>query len=191
VKFTCEKVFQMAILGYARVSTSDQSLDAQIAELKAAGCTRIFQEKVSGAKKDRPQLAALMKALEPGDVVMVVRLDRLARSTMNLLSTLDAISKLGAGFKSLRDAWCDTTSAHGRLFLTILGGLGEFERELIKTRTGEGRARAVANGVKLGRKPKLSAYQRREAIARREAGETLMSIARSYGVDHSMISRLS
>jgi DNA invertase Pin-like site-specific DNA recombinase len=182
--------FQMANLGYARVSTNDQSLDAQIAELKAAGCTRIFQEKVSGAKTDRPQLAALMKALEPGDVVMVVRLDRLARSTMNLLNVLDGITKLGAGFRSLRDAWCDTTSAHGRLFLTILGGLGEFERELIKTRTSEGRARAVANGVKLGRKPKLSAYQRREALARREAGETLMSIARSYGVDHSMISRL-
>jgi DNA invertase Pin-like site-specific DNA recombinase len=182
---------EMTLFGYARCSTADQSLDAQIAELKAAGCTRIFSEKVSGAKTVRPQLVALMKALGPGDVVVVVRLDRLARSTMNLLNTLDAIAKLGAGFKSLRDSWCDTTTPHGRLFLTILGGLGEFERELIKTRTSEGRARAVANGVKLGRKPKLSTYQRREALARREAGETLMSIARSYGVDHSMISRLT
>jgi DNA invertase Pin-like site-specific DNA recombinase len=180
----------MTTYGYARVSTGEQCLDGQIAELKAAGCTRIFQEKISGAKADRKQLAALMKVLAEGDVVMVTRLDRLARSTRDLLNTVDTITKLGGAFRSIKDSWCDTTSAHGRLMMTILAGLAEFERELIVARTGEGRVRAVAKGVKFGRRPKLSAYQRKEAISRREAGETLMSIARSYGVDHSMISRL-
>jgi len=95
-----------------------------------------------------------------------------------------------AGFKSLRDTWADTTTAHGRLMLTVLGGLAEFERELIRTRTGEGRERAKARGVILGRKPKLSPDQRREALARREAGEVLTHIARTYNVSHSTISRL-
>jgi len=180
----------MAILGYARVSTGEQSLDAQLAELKGAGCSRIFSEKLSGARSDRPQLAALMKAVQSGDVVMVVRLDRLARSTRDLLNTVDGISKLGASFKAIRDTWCDTTTPHGRLMMTVLAGLSEFERELIISRTGEGRARAATKGVKFGRKPKLTPYQRAEALQRRKAGETLMSIARSYGVDHSMISRL-
>ena len=181
----------MAILGYARCSTQDQDLSAQIDALNAAGCIRIFREKVSGAGRDRPQLTALMKALREGDTVVITRLDRLARSTMNLLNLLDAIAKQGAAFKSLHETWCDTSTAHGRLFVTIIGGLGEFERELIKARTGEGRTRALAAGVKFGRKPKLTLYQRKEALARREAGETLQAIARSYGVDHSMISRLS
>jgi len=147
----------MTTYGYARVS---KCLDGQIAELKAAGCTRIFQEKLSGAKADRPQLAALMMVLVEGDVVMVTRLDRLARSTRDLLNTVDSISKLGGAFKAIKDVWCDTTSAHGRLMMTVLAGLAEFERELIVARTGEGRTRAVAKGVKFGRKPKLSAYQR-------------------------------
>jgi DNA invertase Pin-like site-specific DNA recombinase len=103
---------------------------------------------------------------------------------------LGTIAEKGAGFKSLRDAWADTTTAHGRLMLTVLGGLAEFERELIRTRTGEGRERAKARGVILGRKPKLTGHQKREAIARREAGEVLTDIARSYNVSHSTISRL-
>ena len=120
-----------------------------------------------------------------------IRLDRLARSTRDILNLLGTIAERGAGFKSLRDTWADTTTAHGRLMLTILGGLAEFERELIRTRTGEGRERAKARGVILGRKPKLTGHQRREAIARREAGEVLTDIARSYNVSHSTISRLS
>jgi len=103
---------------------------------------------------------------------------------------LDQITKAGAGFKSLADSWADTTTAHGRLMLTVLGGLAEFERELIKARTGEGRARAKAAGVHMGRPPKLTPHQRREAIARRDAGEALTDIARSYDVSHSTISRL-
>jgi DNA invertase Pin-like site-specific DNA recombinase len=107
-----------------------------------------------------------------------------------LLNVLAAVAEKGAGFRSLSDAWADTTTAHGRLMLTVLGGLAEFERELIRSRTGEGRKRAMARGVRMGRRPKLTTHQQREAIGRREAGETLMDIARSYAVSHSTISRL-
>jgi DNA invertase Pin-like site-specific DNA recombinase len=115
---------------------------------------------------------------------------REARSTRDLLNVLDAIAKAGAGFRSIADAWADTTTAHGRLMLIVLGGLAEFERELIKARTSEGRKRAQARGLKFGRKPKLSAFQIKEALARREAGEPLVEIGRSYNVSHSTISRL-
>lgn len=180
----------MVVYGYARVSTEGQSLSAQLAQLGAAGCKNVFREKISGARADRKQLARLINALTKGDVVVVTRLDRLARSTRDLLNLLAVIAEKGAAFKSLGDAWADTTTPHGRLMLTVLGGLAEFERELIRTRTGEGRARAVARGVRLGRKPKLTGHQRKEAIARREAGEVLTDIARSYNVSHSTISRL-
>ena len=180
----------MPVYGYARVSTDGQTLDAQIAQLKAAGAEKIFREKVSGARANRPELARLMRGLAPGDVVLVTRLDRLARSTRDLLNTLASVTEKGAGFRSLHDAWADTTTPHGRLMLTVLAGLAEFERELIRARTGEGRERAKARGVRLGRKPKLTAHQIREALARREAGEALTEIARSYAVSHSTISRL-
>ena len=181
----------MAIYGYARVSTNGQLLTAQLAELQAAGCEKVFKEKISGARSDRRQLARLIAVLTKGDVLVVTRLDRLARSTRDLLNLLGAIAEKGARFKSLRDAWADTTTAHGRLMLTVLGGLAEFERELIRTRTGEGRERAKERGVVMGRRPKLTTHQRREAIARQEAGEILVDIARSYNVSHSTISRLN
>jgi DNA invertase Pin-like site-specific DNA recombinase len=134
---------------------------------RACSSSRVprFREKISGARSDRKQLARLVNSLTKGDVVIVTRLDRLARSTRDLLNLLASIAEKGAGFKSLGDAWADRTTAHGRLMLTVLGGLAEFERELIRSRTGEGRARAVARGVKLGRKPKLTGHQRKEAIA--------------------------
>jgi DNA invertase Pin-like site-specific DNA recombinase len=181
----------MTVYGYARVSTRDQDLTSQVHELRAAGCAKTFQEKASGAKTDRAELAKLLRRLEPGDVLVVTRLDRLARSTKDLLNVIAAIAERGAGFKSLKDVWADTTSPHGRLMLTVLGGLAEFERELIRARTGEGRKRAQERGVRFGRPPKLNAHQRREALARREAGETLMDIARSYGVSHLTIMRLA
>jgi DNA invertase Pin-like site-specific DNA recombinase len=118
----------------------------------------------------------------------VTRLDRLARSTRDLLNVLDAVAKAGAGFRSLADAWADTTTPHGRLMLTVLGGLAEFERSLILARTSEGRTRA--RGVRFGRKLALTPHQRSEALARRAAGEALVEIARSYNVSHSTISRL-
>jgi hypothetical protein len=111
----------MAIFGYARVSTRDQDLASQIAELQSAGCGNMFKEKASGAKTDRPELAKAIRRLEHGDVLVVTRLDRLARSTRDLLNILDAIAKAGAGFKSLNDRWADTTTPHGRLMLTVLG----------------------------------------------------------------------
>jgi DNA invertase Pin-like site-specific DNA recombinase len=121
----------------------------------------------------------------------VTRLDRLARSTRDLLNVLDAIAKAGAGFRSLADTWADTTTPHGKLMITILGGLGEFERSLILSRTAEGRTRAKARGVRFGRKPVSTPHQRSEALARRAAGEALVEIARSYAVSHSTISRLA
>jgi DNA invertase Pin-like site-specific DNA recombinase len=145
----------------------------------------------SGARTDRAALAKAIAALESGDVLMVTRLDRLARSTRDLLNALGAISERGAGFRSLNDQWADTTTPDDRLMLTVLGGLAEFERSLILARTGEGRTRAIAKGVKFGRKPKLTAHQIAEARARRAAGEALAEIGRSYNVSHSTISRLA
>jgi DNA invertase Pin-like site-specific DNA recombinase len=180
----------MTTYGYARVSTDGQTLDAQIAVLKAAGAERVFSEKQSGAKTDRAALGRAMACLSAGDVLVVTRLDRLARSTRDLLNVLATVAERGAGFRSLGDPWADTTTPHGRLMLTVLGGLAEFERSLILTRTGEGRARAMARGVRFGRKPKLTAHQIAEARARREAGEALSDIGRSFNVSHSTISRL-
>jgi len=123
-------------------------------------------------------------------VLVVTRLDRLARSTRDLLNVIDAVAKAGAGFRSLKDAWADSTTAHGRLMLTVLAGLAEFERSLIAARTGEGRARAKARGVKFGRPSKLTPHQRQEALQRLAAGETQADIARSYAVDPTTIGRL-
>src|SRR6476620_9862609 len=180
----------MAIVGYARVSTEGQNLSGQLAALKAAGAHTIYREKVSGVRANRPQLAKLMAGLGAGDVVVVTKLDRLGRSTRELLDLIDRISKVGASFRSLGDPLWDTGSSQGRLLSTMLAAIAEFERELIRERTGEGRKRAMANGVKFGRKRKLSDFQRQEAVKRRAAGETLASIAKSYAVDMSMISRL-
>lgn len=177
--------------GYARVSTDAQHLDPQLKQLTKAGCKQVFREVASGAKRERAQLRKALGKLSAGDVLIVTRLDRLARSTRDLLNTLAAITEKGAGFRSLGDAWADTTTPHGRLMLTVLGGLAEFERELIRTRTGEGRARAKARGQHMGRPPKLTAHQKREALARRDEGETLAEIGRSYNVSAATISRLS
>jgi DNA invertase Pin-like site-specific DNA recombinase len=141
------------------VSTDGQSLDGQLASLKAAGAAAIFKEKISGARSDRPQLHKLLAGLRPGDVLLVTRLDRLARSTRDLLNTLDAVAKAGAAFRSVEDAWCDTSTPHGELMVTILAGLATFERHLIAARTGEGRRRAMAAGVRFGRPKVLSPFQ--------------------------------
>ena len=181
----------MTTYGYARVSSDGQCLDAQREALAAAGAAKIFAEKLSGASaSNRKELAKVLAKVEPGDVLLVTRLDRLARSTRDLLNVLDRVSKAGAGFRSLADAWADTTTAHGRLMLTILGGLAEFERELIKIRTSEGRVRAKARGVHMGRRSALNQNQQREALTRIEAGDALTDIARTFGVSHTTIARL-
>src|SRR5271168_2205039 len=165
--------------GYARVSTDGQSVDAHVRQLTKAGCRKVFREVASGAKTDRAQLRRLLDHLEARDVLMVTRLDRLARSARDLLNTLAAITDRKAGFRSLGAAWADTTTSHGRLMLTVLGGLAEFERDLIRARTSEGRARAKANGTHLGRPFKLTPHQQKEAIKRRDRGEeTLAEIGR-------------
>ena len=177
------------MIGYARVSTDGQTLDAQHASLKAAGAEKVFSEKESGAKTDRRQLQRAIAALADGDVILVTRLDRLAgqRGTCSI-SSLQSAARGRVPLS--QEPMIDTTSAHGRLVTSILAVIGEFERELIRSRTDEGRTRAMARGVRFGRKPKLSLFQVREAIARREAGEALTEIGRSYGVSHSTISRL-
>jgi DNA invertase Pin-like site-specific DNA recombinase len=181
----------MTVKGYARVSTDGQTLEAQQEALKAAGAQQVFSEKQSGVKTDRAALARCMASLEAGDTLLVTKLDRLARSTRDLLNTLDAVAKAGATFRSLGDAWADTTTPHGRLMVTVLGGLAEFERHLILSRTNEGRVRAQARGVKFGRKPKLTKHQQAEALARMAQGETLTAVARSYNVSHMTISQLA
>ncbi len=182
----------MTIFGYARVSTDGQTLDAQVSALQAAEAARVFRETASGAKSDRRELARALKSLGEGDTLLVTRLDRLARSTRDLLNTLDTIAKVGAGFRSLADTWADTTTPHGRLMLTVLGGLAEFERELIRLRTSEGRKCAKANGVHMGRPAKLTVHQRRDALkALTEGTATQADLARRFNVSQSTISRLT
>ena len=123
-------------------------------------------------------------------MLLVTRLDRLARSTLDLLNTLDKVGKAGAGFRSLADAWADTTTPHGKLMLTILAGLAEFERTLILTRTGEGRTRAKARGVRFGRKPKLNPFQVQQAKEMLGNGQSQSEVARLLGVSHQTIGRL-
>jgi DNA invertase Pin-like site-specific DNA recombinase len=181
----------MAIIGYARVSTDGQSLDSQNATLKAAGAARIYRETASGAKAERRELARALKSIRAGDTLLVTRLDRLARSTRDLLNILDVVAQAGAGFRSLADIWADTTTPHGRLMLTVLGGLAEFERELIRTRTGEGRARAKTRGVHMGRPPKLTTHQKREALnALADGSASQADLARRFNVSQATISRL-
>jgi DNA invertase Pin-like site-specific DNA recombinase len=180
-----------AIYGYARVSTDGQSLASQDAELTAAGCVKVFAEKVSGAKTDRVELARVLKRIEAGDLLIVTRLDRLARSTRDLLNILHALAERGAKFKSLADPWCDTSTPQGELLVTVLAGFATFERHLIKARTDDGRKRAKERGVRFGRPRKLDQHQRQEALQRLANGETLVDVARTFGVDATTIGRLS
>jgi len=152
---------------------------------------KVFREVESGAKTNRAQLRRVIDQLQPGDVLMVTRLDRRARSTRDLLNTLAAIAERKAGFRSITDKWADTTTSHGRLMLTVLAGLAEFERGLIRARTGEGRARAVARGVKNGAPAEAHAAQLQEAKRRGQGEETLADIGRSYNVGAATISRLT
>jgi DNA invertase Pin-like site-specific DNA recombinase len=184
-------VLEMTIYGYARVSTDGQSVANQEAQLLAAGCAKVYAEKVSGKTTNgRAQLAKIIRRLDRGDVLMVTRLDRLARSTRDLLNLLHDLNERSVGFKSLKETWADTTTPHGRLLVTMLAGMAEFERELILARTDEGRKRAQARGVRFGRPLALTAHQRQEAIQRLTNGEAQADIARSFDVGQATISRL-
>jgi DNA invertase Pin-like site-specific DNA recombinase len=139
-------------LGYARVSTYGQTLDAQLEQLRAAGCSKIYREKVTGARADRRELLKLLAALAPGDVVTGTRIDRLARSTFDLFGFVKQIVDAKAQFRSLAEPWADTGTSTGRLMLAVLGGLADVKRDLIRTRTAEGRSRAKAQGQQMGRR---------------------------------------
>jgi DNA invertase Pin-like site-specific DNA recombinase len=178
-------------LGYARASTYGQKIDAQLAQLRAEGCTRIYREKMGGVRPDRRELLKLLKALAPGDVVTVTRIDRLARSTFDLFAILKQIVDTGGQFRSLAEPWADTATRTGRLMIDVLDGLASVERDLIRTRTAEGRSRATARGQHMGRPSKLTDAQKAEARRRRAQGATLKELARSYDVSRSTISRLT
>lgn len=175
----------LVIIGYARVSSSGQAVDAQVEQLASAGCEKIFQETVSGTKSERPELRAAVSMLSEGDVLIVTRLDRLARSTHDLLEIVHQIETCGAQLKSLADAWADTASPTGKLILTVLGGLAEFERSLIAERTAEGRERARRAGRRMGRPPKLSEYQKQAVLRMRHEGYNNADIARMLGVSRA------
>ena len=178
------------IYGYARVSTDAQDLASQLAQLKAAGCEKVFQEKVSGVTAERPQLKRLMAALAPGDVVVIPAVDRLSRDTTDLLVIARDMQQAGAGLRSLAEPVVDTTSDFAEVVLAMLGVAAKLERRRIIERTARGRADAKAKGVQFGRKEKLTPHQKREALARLDEGETQRSIARSYNVSQATISRL-
>jgi DNA invertase Pin-like site-specific DNA recombinase len=177
-------------IGYARVSTTGQTLEAQLAQLRAARCSKIYREKASGAQADRRELQKLLKALEPGDVVVVTRIDRLARSTFDLFAIVKRIAEAAAQFCSLAEPWADTATPTGRLMLAVLGGLADVERDLIRTRTAEGRSRAQKRGQHMGRPCALTSQQQAEARQRREDGATLKELAQSYNVSRATVSRL-
>jgi DNA invertase Pin-like site-specific DNA recombinase len=179
------------IYGYARVSTEAQDLANQVAQLKTAGCATIFREKMAGTTADRPQLKRLMKALAPGDVVVIPAVDRLSRDTTDLMVIARDMQRAGAGLRSLAEPVLDTTGDFAELVLAMLGVAAKLERRRIMERTARGRADAKAKGVKFGRKPILSPHQQKEARYRIEAGETQRSIARSYNVSQATIARLA
>src|SRR6201994_1117794 len=170
------------LFGYARVSTYGQTLDAQLEQLRKAGCRsrNIYREKVTGARADRRELNRMLDKLAPGDVVTVTRIDRLARSTFDLFAIVKRIVDAKAQFRSLAEPWADTDTSTGRLMLAVLGGLADVERDLIRTRTAEGRSRAKAQGKHMGRPPSLTPSQQKEATRRRAQGATLQELADSY-----------
>jgi DNA invertase Pin-like site-specific DNA recombinase len=177
-------------LGYARVSTVGQTLEAQRDQLQAAGCVPIFRQKASDARADRRELAKLIRALEAGDEVVVTRIDRLARSTFDLFGIVKSIVDAGAQFRSLAEPWTDTGTSTGRLMLAVMGGMTDVERDMIRTRTAEGRTRAKARGVRMGRPPALTPQQQREVVQRLSDGETITDLARSYNVGIATIHRV-
>ena len=181
------------LIGYARVSTYGQTLDSQLEQLRAAGCAsrNIYREKVTGAQADRRELLRMLRRLAPGDVVTVTRIDRLARSTFDLFGIVKRIVDAKAEFRSLAEPWADTGTSTGRLMLAVLGGLADVERDLIRTRTAEGRSRAKAQGKHMGRPPTLNPSQQKEATRRRAQGATLQELADSYNVGISTIRRVT
>jgi DNA invertase Pin-like site-specific DNA recombinase len=179
------------LIGYARVSSLGQSLNAQSDALTAAGAVRLYAEKESGARSDRPQLRRCLEILEAGDVLLITKLDRLARSTKDLLTIIEELKTKGVGLKSLDDSWLDTTGPMGQFIVTMIAAIAELERHTILERTNAGRQRAMANGVRFGRAFKLTEHQKAEVLKRIAEGETYTNIAKSYNVSYMTISRVN
>lgn len=184
-----QEVVQMALIGYARVSTQDQNTGMQIDALQAAGCEKVFTDKASGASADRPELESALSYLREGDVLAVWRLDRLGRSLKHLVEVVADLETKGIGFRSLNES-IDTTTAQGKLILHIFAALAEFERDLIRERTKSGLAAARARGRKGGRKPSLS--PKKIQVARQmyaQGDSTVAEIAKVLGVSRATIYR--
>jgi DNA invertase Pin-like site-specific DNA recombinase len=177
-----ESHLEKRLIGYTRVSTYGQTLDSQLEQLRAAGCgsRNIYREKVTGARADRRELNRMLGKLAPSDVVTVTRIDRLARNSFDLFGIIKRIVGAKAQFRSLAEPWADTGTSTGRLMLAVLGGLADVERDLIRTRTAEGRSRAKERGQPMGRPPSLTPAQQKEATRRRAQGATLQELADSY-----------
>ena len=178
------------LIGYARVSTTGQKLDPQMAQLQAAGCTRIYQEKHTGYDRHRRQLDTMLRNISEADMLIVTSLDRLARSTHDLFDITRSLEDRGAHFKSLREPWADTSSPMGTFLLTVFAGLSELERNLIKDRTADGRQAARQRGVRFGRKPKLTPHQQSEVTRMLKDGQSIRAIARHFNVGVATIDRI-
>jgi DNA invertase Pin-like site-specific DNA recombinase len=176
-------------IGYARVSTSEQHLDVQLAELKKAGCEKIYKEKMSGTHQNRPELQRMIDQLRKGDQVIVWKLDRLARSTRDLLDICDRIGAAKASFRSLSETWADTTTPGGKMILTVFAGIAEFERDLIVERTASGRTAAQKRGVKFGRPGKLSPSQLEAIRSLLAQGKSVKDVAEAFKTHPSTIYR--
>ena len=186
-----ENAASAMMLGYARVSKAeDQDTAPQIEALEAAGCRRVYEERVSGGRWDRPELHRLLDRLGPGDVLTVWKLDRLSRSLKDLLLILDRVEKAGAGFRSLTEN-IDSTTASGRMMMQMLGAFAEFERAMVRERTQAGLRSARAQGRRGGRQPKLSPQQQAEVRAMLTAGRSAADIARLFRVHRATISRIA
>lgn len=177
-------------IGYARVSTLDQNLDLQLQSLKKAGCKKIFREKASGASRERPEFQRMLEQIREGDTVVVWKLDRLARSTRDLLDTMETIREAGGKFQSLSEPWADTTSYAGKMIMTVFAGIAEFERDLIRERTSAGRVAAQKRGVRFGRPRKMNADQARLAKRLLLEGKSVSEIAQTFEVHVATIYRL-
>jgi DNA invertase Pin-like site-specific DNA recombinase len=177
------------LIGYARVSTDDQDLRGQVERLTTHGCARLFQEKISGAHADRPELRKLLEHVRSGDVIVVCRLDRLARSTRDLLGIAENLKKLGVGIKSLAEPWADTTSPAGVMVLTVFAGIAEFERALIRERTGSGRTAAMRRGVRFGRPSKRTDEKTTLALRLLGEGKSVPQVAKTLGIHYATLYR--
>lgn len=176
--------------GYARVSTEDQRLTLQVDAIKKAGCTRIFREKLSGAYRERPELNRMLDHLRKGDIVIVWKLDRLARSTRSLLEIVETINQTGARFPCLSEPWADTTTHAGKMIMTIFAGIAEFERDLICERTGAGRADAHKRSVRFGRPKKMNEEQRKLAQRLLKEGKSVRQVAQTFSVHPATLYRI-